>query len=170
MFCRFAYIAVNGTFLVFKSSHKYHVHFCKWCENYFAYFLMPFCQPTFKYVLLNMYVLFPVMKFKFCLAFALKMLLEYFYGLLNFLGCKCNRFNSIFQAEYEFQNSKQIEIMCQCMFSNNYDFSSESSSQRFLKIVFKNVPEKTSDFNIVFTPAHVLRTKFMKPIFLCRDS
>ena len=35
-----------------------------------------------------------------------------FYGLLNFLGCKCNRFNSIFQAEYEFQNSKQIEIMC----------------------------------------------------------
>ena len=35
----------------------------------------------------------------------LKMHLDNTYGLLNLLEFKCNCFNSLFQAEYEFKNS-----------------------------------------------------------------
>ncbi len=39
------------------------------------------------------------------LPFAIKMLLGNTYGLLNLLEFKCTCFNSLFKAEYEFQNS-----------------------------------------------------------------
>ena len=59
--------------------------------------------------------------------YAIKMILDNTYGLLNILEFKCNHFNSLFQAESQFQNSnvggKQLENLCQCWFWNKFDFS-----------------------------------------------
>ena len=61
------------------------------------------------------------------MVFAIKMLLDNTYGLLNLFEFKSYHFNSFFQAESEFKNSnfggKYIEIMSSLMFSNKYDFS-----------------------------------------------
>ena len=47
--------------------------------------------------------------------FAIKMLLDYTYGLLNLLELKCNNFSSLSLAEFKFQNSnvggKQLQFM-----------------------------------------------------------
>ena len=51
------------------------------------------------------------------MVFAIKMLLDNAYGLLNLFEFKCNHFNSIFQAESEFKNSnfggKSSELLIQ---------------------------------------------------------
>ena len=64
--------------------------------------------------------------------FAIKMLLDNIYGLLNLFEFKINHFNSLVQAKSEFKNSnfggKYIEIMSSLMFSNKYDFSIDSNS------------------------------------------
>ena len=39
------------------------------------------------------------------MVFAIEILLDNIYGLLNILEFKCNRFTSLFQAESEFKNS-----------------------------------------------------------------
>ena len=52
--------------------------------------------------------------------FAIKMLLDNDYGLLNLFEFKRNHFNSLFQAEYEFKNSKfggkYIDVKISCWF------------------------------------------------------
>ena len=62
------------------------------------------------------------------MVFAIKMLLDNTYGLLNLFEFKSYHFNSFYKAEYEFKNSNfggnYIEIMSSLMFSNKYDFSS----------------------------------------------
>ena len=49
------------------------------------------------------------------MVFAIKMLLDYAYGLLNLLEYKCNHFNNLSLAESKFKNSnvggKQLELM-----------------------------------------------------------
>ena len=49
------------------------------------------------------------------MVFAIKMLLDYTYGLLNLLEYKCNHFNNLSLAESKFKNSnvggKQLELM-----------------------------------------------------------
>ena len=56
-----------------------------------------------------------IFKLVFHIVFAIKMLLDYTSGLLNFLEFKCNHYNSLFLAEYEFKNSivggKELELM-----------------------------------------------------------
>ena len=48
----------------------------------------------------------PIFKFFFLIAFAIKMLLDKPYGLLNILEFKCDHLvGSLFQAESQFQNS-----------------------------------------------------------------
>ena len=68
-----------------------------------------------------------IFKFFFLMIFAIKMLLDNIYGLLNLFEFKINHFNSLVQAKSEFKNSnfggKYIEIMSSLMFSNKYDFS-----------------------------------------------
>ena len=60
------------------------------------------------------------------MVFAIKMLLDNAYGLLNLLEFKCNHFNSLFQAESEFKNSnfggKSSELLIQCQFPNKFNF------------------------------------------------
>ena len=67
-----------------------------------------------------------IFKFFFLMIFAIKMLLDNIYGLLNLFEFKINHFNSLVQAKSEFKNSnfggKYIEIMSSLMFSNKYDF------------------------------------------------
>ena len=50
--------------------------------------------------------------------FAIKMLLDYTYGLLNLLAIKCNHFNSLFLTVSEFKYSnfggKQLEFIFSC--------------------------------------------------------
>ena len=57
----------------------------------------------------NKFKLFPtnilIFKFFFLIVFAIKMLLDKPYGLLNLLEFKCDHFSSLFQAESQFQNS-----------------------------------------------------------------
>ena len=57
----------------------------------------------------NEFKLFPanilIFKFFFLIVFAIKMLLDKPYGLLNLLEFKCDHFSSLFQAESQFQNS-----------------------------------------------------------------
>ena len=64
--------------------------------------------------------------------FAIKMLLDNIYGLLNLFEFKINHFNSLVQAKSEFKNSnfggKYIEIMSSLMFSNKYDFRGEDAN------------------------------------------
>ena len=60
------------------------------------------------------------------MVFAIKMLLNNTYGLLNRLEFKCNHFTSLFEAESEFKNSKggkSSELLIQCRFPNKFDFS-----------------------------------------------
>ena len=61
------------------------------------------------------------------MVFAIKMLLDNTYGLLNHLEFKCNHFTSLFQAESEFKYSnfggKSSELLIQCRISNKFDFS-----------------------------------------------
>ena len=70
--------------------------------------------------------------------FAIKMLLDNIYGLLNLFEFKINHFNSLVQAKSEFKNSnfggKYIEIMSSLMFSNKYDFSSKIYFWQLLKL------------------------------------
>ena len=70
-----------------------------------------------------------IFKFFFLMIFAIKMLLDNIYGLLNLFEFKINHFNSLVQAKSEFKNSnfggKYIEIMSSLMFSNKYDFKYE---------------------------------------------
>ena len=60
------------------------------------------------------------------MVFAIKMLLDNTYGLLNLLEFNCN---NIFQAESEFKNSnfggKSSELLIQCRFPNKFDFSNK---------------------------------------------
>ena len=46
-----------------------------------------------------------ILNFCFFIVFAIKMLLDKPYGLLNLLELKCDHFSSLFQAESQFQNS-----------------------------------------------------------------
>ena len=54
------------------------------------------------------------------------MILDKTYGLLNLLESECNHFTSLYQAEYEFENSnfggKSSELLIQCRFTNKFDF------------------------------------------------
>ena len=60
------------------------------------------------------------------MVFAIEMLLDNAYGLLNLLEFKCNHFDSLFQAESEFKNSnfggKSSELPVQYRFLNKFDF------------------------------------------------
>ena len=77
------------------------------------------------------FIVFPaniwIFKFFFLMVFALKMILDNTYGLLNLLEVYWYHFNILVLAESEFKNSnvggKHIEIMSQCWFWNKYDFS-----------------------------------------------
>ena len=68
-----------------------------------------------------------IFKLFFLMVFAIKMLLNNSYGLLNLLEFVCNHFDSLFQAGYEFKNSnfggKSSELLIQCWFTNKFDFS-----------------------------------------------
>ena len=61
------------------------------------------------------------------MVFAIKLLLNNVYGLLKLLKVKCNHFNSLFQAEYEFRNSnfggKFSELLIQYRFPNKFAFT-----------------------------------------------
>ena len=64
------------------------------------------------------------------MVFAIKILLNNAYGLLNLLEFICNHFNSLFQAESEYKNSnfggKSSEILIQCLFPKKFDFRAEA--------------------------------------------
>ena len=64
--------------------------------------------------------------------FAIKMILDNTYGLLNLFEFKSNHFNSLFQAEYDFKNSnfggKYIEIMSSLRISRNTAFNTKYSN------------------------------------------
>ena len=72
---------------------------------------------------------FEIFKFFFLMVFAIKMLLDNTYGLPNFFEFKSNHFKSLFQAEYEFENSnfggKYIDVKISCRFWNWIAFSGE---------------------------------------------
>jgi len=57
--------------------------------------------------------------------FAIKMLLDNIYGLLNLFEFEINHFNTLVQAKSEFKNSnlggKHTETTSPLMFSNKYD-------------------------------------------------
>ena len=66
------------------------------------------------------------------MVFAIKVLLNNAYGLLNLLEFICNHFNGLFQAESEseFKNSnfggKSSEILIQCLFPKKFDFKTKA--------------------------------------------
>ena len=68
-----------------------------------------------------------IFKLFFLMVFAIKMLLDNTYGLPNLFEFKSNHFNSLFQAEYEFKNSKfggkYIYVKISCRFWNWIAFS-----------------------------------------------
>ena len=87
---------------------------------------MIFIKPLKKY-----FKLFPaniwIFKFFFLVVFAIKMLLDNTYALLNLLEFKCNHFNSLFLTESESKYSnvggKQLELMSSHQFSGNAAFT-----------------------------------------------
>ena len=68
-----------------------------------------------------------IFKLVFLMVFAIKMLLDYTYWLLNLLEFKCNHFNSLSLAELKFKNSnvggKQLEFMSWLQISGKTAFS-----------------------------------------------
>ena len=68
-----------------------------------------------------------IFKLVFLMVFAIKMLLDYTYWLLNLLEFKCNHFNSLSLAEFKFKNSnvggKQLEFMSWLQISEKTAFS-----------------------------------------------
>ena len=67
-----------------------------------------------------------IVKFFILIVFAIKLLLDKPYGLLNLLEFKCDHFSSPFQAESQFQNSnvggKGLDFISQLQIRGKCDF------------------------------------------------
>ena len=88
------------------------------------------------------------------MVFAIKMLLNNAYGLLNLLEFLCKHFNSLFQPELKNSNfgRKSCELLIQCQFPNRFDFSNlnlpiEEANLVFTttKLIFKTTNKLHND-------------------------
>ena len=98
--CLFCY-KIDG--MVFWEEKNHH---CIFCVFFFLSSILSKVEFSSDSVLRNETKLFPaniwIFKFFFLIVFAIKMLLDKSYGLLNLLEFKCDHLSSLFQAESQF--------------------------------------------------------------------